>query len=320
MKAEELYVFVPRHNPLYWKTPHDNWEVFATHMLESGVNLVVIECAPGEEEFVCTEPPMSHPSHKNRFKHIGVRAKTRGWFKENLINIGIQRTPEAKYIAWIDSDVIFRQKNWAERTVQALQHYDWIQPWSDAYELGPNGEHLQHHSSFGKQFFTDQPVIPTHEKFWSHDGGPYTYPHSGYAHAATRQALDWVGGLFELGAMGSGDHHMMLGLVGGADVSMPGGTSPGYRQEVKLWESRALAHINKNIGYLQGVTLEHLFHGKKIDRAYQPRWVPFVEHQFDPHTDLKRNSFGVLEFATNKPELRHVFDRYLQARNEDGSL
>jgi hypothetical protein len=43
----------------------------------------------------------------------------------------------------------------------------------------------------------------------------------------------------------------------------------------------------------------------------------FVKHDFDPQEDLKRNSHGVLEFASNKPELRHDFDLYLQSRNED---
>jgi hypothetical protein len=43
----------------------------------------------------------------------------------------------------------------------------------------------------------------------------------------------------------------------------------------------------------------------------------FLDHKFDPREDLKRNSHGVLEFAANKPELRHDFDLYLQSRNED---
>ena len=77
-----------------------------------------------------------------------------------------------------------------------------------------------------------------------------------------------------------------------------------------------MRHINRNIGYVPG-TIEHLFHGRKSDRGYQSRWDMFVQHQFDPYEDLKRNSHGVLEFATNKPDLRHDFDRYLQSRHED---
>jgi hypothetical protein len=99
---------------------------------------------------------------------------------------------------------------------------------------------------------------------------------------------------------------------------MPAGTPDGYRHEVKRWEARARAHINGNLGFVGG-TIEHLFHGRKIDRGYLSRWDMFVQHQFDPHEDLKRNSHGVLEFATNKPELRHDFDLYLHSRNEDGN-
>jgi len=42
-----------------------------------------------------------------------------------------------------------------------------------------------------------------------------------------------------------------------------------------------------------------------------------VRHAFDPHETLKGNSFGVPEFATSKPELRHDFDLCLMGRNED---
>jgi hypothetical protein len=307
LDASRLHVFTARSNPLGWAAPHRNWLRFARHMLDSGVQLTVIECAYGEEPFRC-EADGAH--------HIGVRAKTRGWNKENLLNLGVQRTPEAQYIAWIDADVIFRRDDWAEATVKALQHYDIVQPWSDAYDLGPNDEHLAHHRSFCRQFFYREPLVPTGGNFWHGDGGPYTYPHSGYAWAITRDAFDRVGGLFELGGMGSGDHHMALALIGQADKSMPSGTTDAYRAEVKRWEARALRHVNGNIGFVPG-TVEHLFHGRKGDRGYQSRWEMFVNHAFDPHEDLKRNSHGVLEFATNKPELRHDFDRYLHSRNED---
>jgi hypothetical protein len=309
LDASRLHVFTARANPLGWVAPHRNWERFARHMLDSGVNLTVVECAYGEEPFRCQEACA---------RHIGVRAKTRGWNKENLLNLGIRRTPEAQYIAWIDSDVIFRRADWAAATVRALQHYDVVQPWSDAYDLGPNDEHIAHHRSFCRQFFHRQQLVPKGRHFWHGDGGPYVYPHSGYAWAITRDAYDRVGGLFEFAAMGSGDHHMALALVGEADASMPAGITPAYRAEVKRWEARALRHINRNIGYVAG-TLEHLFHGRKSDRGYLTRWDLFVRHEFDPHEDLKRNSHGVLELATNKPELRHDFDLYLHSRNENAN-
>ena len=309
MRADLLHVFTARANPLGWRRPHENYLAFAEGILRSGAHLHVVECAYGEADHVCALPGVDH---------IPVRAKTRGWTKENLLNIGVHRTPDARYIAWIDADVLFRRPDWAAATVDALQHHDVVQPWQDALDLGPNGELIATHRSFCHQYFHRHPLVPTdwREKFWKGDGGIYTYPHSGYAWAMTRQAFDWVGGLFELGGMGSGDHHMALGLAGHAIASTAPGASAAYNEEVLRWERRALQHINRNIGFVPGV-IEHLFHGRKPDRGYLTRWGMFLKHGFHPHEDLKRNSFGVLEFATNKPELRHDFDLYLHQRNED---
>lgn len=305
LAPRDLHVFTARSNPLHWGRPHRNWERFAEGMIAAGVSLTVIECVYGEEDHCCAIPGV---------RHIGVRAKTRVWTKENLLNIGIQRTPEARYIAWIDADILFRRPDWAMATLHALQHYDVIQPWTDAIDLGPNDEVIQTHRAFARQWFHRQPTIG--KENWKWAGGKYDYPHPGYAWAITRQAYDWVGGLFELGGMGSGDHHMALGLIGKAQFSLGGGVSDGYRREVMRWQERALRHINFNIGFVQG-TIEHLFHGRKDDRGYETRWGMFVKHGFDPIEDLKRNSLGVLEFSGNKAELRHDFDLYLQKRNED---
>ncbi len=88
LKPSDLHVFAARSNPLHYKAPQQNWERFAEHMLDAGVTLTVVECAYGDEDHVCD---------LDGVRHIPVRAKTRLWNKENLLNIGIRRTPEAKY-------------------------------------------------------------------------------------------------------------------------------------------------------------------------------------------------------------------------------
>lgn len=309
MIAEKLHVVVARANPLRWRTPDVIYKDWVEHMLDSGVKLTVVECQYGEREFTAALP------HVN---HIGVRATTWCWSKENLLNIGISRIPEAHYICWSDSDIFHRQSNWATETLHALQNYHIVQPWGEAYDLGPDREISHSHVSFCKVFHQGGPLVPAGGKFWKSDGGPYQYPHSGYTWAATRQALDWLGGLLEIGGMGSGDHHMALALAGYAARSMPGQASEAYRRHVMRWERRALAHINGNIGYVP-TTIEHRFHGKKADRGYSSRWGMFVENQFDPDEDLKKNANGVIEWAGNKPLLRRQFDLYLRSRNEDAS-
>ena len=308
MKAELLDVFAVRANPLRWNQPEAVARNWVQHMLDSGVRLHLIEVQYGERPFVYADITHVH--------HIGLRARTWCWSKENALNIGISRVPDARYIATSDSDVFHRRASWAAETVQALQHYDVVQPWSDAYDLGPNDEHIQHHVSFCRQYLHGAPVSPKGPKWWKFSGGPYDYPHSGYVWAWTRQSLDWLGGLFEVGGMGSGDHHMALALAGQAEMSLPGGCSPAYREHVMRWQARAVSHIKGNIGYVPG-TIEHRFHGRKADRGYLSRWSMFIRHGFDPEIDLKRNTHGVFEWTGGKPELRREFDLYLRSRNED---
>ena len=62
-----------------------------------------------------------------------------------------------------------------------------------------------------------------------------------------------------------------------------------------------------------------MFHGSKVNRSYTDRWGMFVRHVFDPFTDLKRNTYGVIEFAGNKPGLEREWMLYLRAREEDAN-
>ena len=188
MRADLLHVVTAIANPMRWQSRIRLYREFEAHMLASGVRLTVVECAYGDRPHELGATP--------GVAHVPVRAKTLVWNKECLLNLGIARLPDDwKYVAWIDADVLFRRPHWAAETVHALQQWDIVQPWSDAYDLGPHDEHMQHHVGFCRQVAQGEPVVPKAARWWKFSGGPYDYPHSGYAWAATRQALEWTGGL-----------------------------------------------------------------------------------------------------------------------------
>jgi hypothetical protein len=301
MRADLLHVVTAIANPIRWESRIRLYREFERHMLASGVHLTTVECAYGDRPFELAGDP--------RVNHVPVRARSLVWTKENLLNIGISRLPQDwKYVAWIDADIAFRRANWAADTVHALQQYDIVQPWTDCYDLGPRDEHLQAHRSFCKQWMDHQPVGP----------GPYRFAHPGYAWAATRGALEHLGGLIETASLGAADHHMALALAGKMERSLPGGIEPGYVRPIAQWQARATAHIAGNIGCIPG-TIEHSWHGAKARRRYVDRWQVLVRHRFDPFTDLKRNIWGVFELAGNKPGLRRDIDAYMRGRDEDGN-
>lgn len=300
-------------NPIQWDSRIDlARKAIANWLKEPNVRVTVVECQFGDREWSLDDLE-SDP----RVTHVKVKATTLVWNKESLLNIGIQRAPlDAKYFGTFDADILFRKPGWATDCINTLHLYPVAQPWRTAYDLGPNDENLAVHRSFCSVYHSGDPVAPTSKNFWKHDNGPYDYPHSGYAWVWTREILDRMGGLFELGGMGSGDHHMALGMAGKADWSLPEKITDEYKDLVKRWEARAKAHINGKIGFINH-TIEHLFHGTKAKRNYIGRWEMFFQHLFNPHTDLKKNTYGVIEFAGNKPELEQAFDRYLRSRNED---
>jgi hypothetical protein len=45
-----------------------------------------------------------------------------------------------------------------------------------------------------------------------------------------------------------------------------------------------------------------------------------MKYKFNPYVDLKKNTFGVIEFAGNKPDLEREFDNYLRSRMEDSNI
>jgi hypothetical protein len=302
-------------NPIRWASrTRLAREAIAGWLLDPHVRITLVEAAYGER------PHDLADLASERVRHVAVRANSQAWNKESLLNIGINRLPsDAKYVGTFDADVHFRRKHWAQETMHTLQVHHVVQPWDAAYDLGPNDEHMQVHRSFGSLFHTDRPVVDRSHgkhKWWDFHGGPYHYAHPGFAWAWTMDILDRLGGLLEIGLMGSGDHHMALGLVGLAERSMPGGVTASYRDAIMTWQGRALHHVNKRVGFVHG-TIEHKFHARKADRKYVDRWGMFERHKFDPTTDVKRNRWGVLDFAGNKPDLEREWDAYLRSRNED---
>ncbi len=303
MRADLLHVIVPFFNPRRYRSHALNCARFIRHMLDHGVQVHVAECTYGDE------PPFF--AGVPGIEHHHFQAKTVIWEKEALINAAIARLPrDWKYVAWIDGDIEFTNGRWPEQTLYALQHFDFVQPWEHCYDLGAHGEHLELHHSFGRQWIKEP---DTCDKL---GGDGYRFAHPGYAWAATRSALEATGGLIETAALGAGDHHMALAMIGKAEISIPGGMSEGYRKPILDWQARAQRHLVGNVGYVGG-TIRHAYHGEKAGRSYISRWDILKKHGFDPAADLKRNTSGLLELAGNKPELRRDVMAYFASRDED---
>jgi hypothetical protein len=140
--------------------------------------------------------------------------------------------------------------------------------------------------------------------------------HTGYAWAARRSAISDLGGLGDIGILGSGDRHMAYALLGQVDKSFPIGISKSYVNYWNRWQDRAERYVQRKVGVVNG-TVNHYWHGSKQHRRYQDRWKILVGDGYDPELDLKYDIQGVLQLTDRNMQLRDDVIHYFNVRNED---
>jgi hypothetical protein len=323
---DRLYVITTIFNPLRLRNRYWNYFAFRNMCEKAGVVLFTAEIAFGEREFEITQ--------KDNPRHLQLRARDNQeiWLKENSLNLLIERLPvDWRYVAWIDSDVSFARPDWAQETIQLLQHYSIIQMFSQCQDYDINyessmitpsfvyGKTLQDQGLAGKikEGYYYGVLKPKGEKKW-------LYYHPGFCYACRRETFDKVGGLIDWAILGAGDFLMAHALYGKIEEgrTINAGYSENYKQMTLNWQDRALKHIRKNVGYMPGL-IHHWYHGKKEDRKYNTRWKLLVETKFDPLTDIKRDSQGLWQLNDDGSErfilLRDGLRKYARLRNEDSN-
>lgn len=304
-EPDKLHVIAVISNPIRYASRYALYERFAAFMKKEP--LVVfhpVELALGRRPFEIPDAELK------------LRTYDEIWHKENMINLMIQRLPpDWKYVAWIDADIEFQRKDWVVETMQQLQHYMIVQMFQNAIDLGPEGEVIGTHTGFAYSYLSGKARPQRDPK-----RGYYQYPfwHPGFSWAARREAIDYLGGLYDVSILGSSDHLMAWSLIG--ENMLPSTMSPAYIKSLQDWQDRAERLITRDIGYVPG-TITHFFHGKKKDRKYNSRWEILSKYEFDPFLDLKRDYAGLYQLDVDgSPRMNGFRDElraYFRGRNED---
>jgi hypothetical protein len=293
------------YNPLRFKSRARNFEIFYHHLQNSKVNFLIVECAFGDEDFTLS----------NRENIIKVRAKDVLWQKERLLNFAENLLPPgAKYIIWLDADVIFSDRNWILETVKVLQNKMICQPFTKCIRLLPNqrrpdAKNVEIWESFGYVWNNDS----TKAKSSQFD----LHGHTGFAWAARREIFS-ESGLYDRAIAGTADHLMAHAAVGQIEHACIKHAffSQSIRTHFSRWGKQFYEIVEGKIGYVNG-DLWHLWHGELKNRRYLERTRELSRMGFNPLTDLVLNEIGLLEFSPNREDLRDWMKDYFQQRLED---
>lgn len=328
---DRLHVIAVISNALRRRSLMDNFQAFEKRVVDAGGILYKVELALGDREFELIDP------HSPR--DLGLRSYDELWHKESMIRTAVQQLlpNDFERMAWIDADVSFARADIMQETLHQLEHYHFVQMFSHAQDLGPNYEPLSGPvPSFFYEWIRAGALDPRHWNPGAYDktGGwtPYNPKlgewkicHPGLAWACSREAYNWVGGLFDVSIFGSGDWIMANALVGRADLTLCG-LDPKvneFARSVMAWQDLAERYVHRDVGYVDGLVY-HYWHGKKADRKYHLRPSNFLtDLAFDPRTDIRRDHQGLYQLNTSNDErsrrLRDTLRMYARARNEDSN-
>lgn len=350
---EPFYVIVPLQNCWRWKSRYKHVERAIKHYADSGAVVYLVEAAFNRREFVFADHGLDGQpancgllgsSPEFRHKVITVRNSSELWLKENLINLAVTQLthdhPDWQQVGWLDSDLTFVRPNWVGESVQALQHFDFIQPFTEARDLAPDysmlPEDYPHASGFGfvhawreKHILNDvERLRRKAEKIGKElsgasevikadltqldddigqleqDLGAYPYPprvFPGLAWAATRVGWEKVGGLFDAAVWGGGDWHMSHALIEKTEGMMRNDLHQGYKKLVNQWYHRCRTQVRLNVGTVSGTVFHH-WHGKKIGRGYNAKHELLAGVGFDPARHLKRDAFGLYQLHDDRSD------------------
>lgn len=264
----------------------------------------------------------------------GTRDEHLLWQKERLINITAKRildNYDYKYIGWVDSDVLFYNEDWLEKTCEALRgnlavqmfrqcglfdrnlEITYTDPHGDPHpELGSVQRYLSTAYAYASGMFNTD---------WVTFHRP-TFNHVGFAWAARREFFEELG-VQDKAVFGDGDTFIAAALAGKKVHATHRGHALGPSSaELFTTYSTTARDLAKRLdlhpmGFVDN-TLYHLQHGDFAGKQYNSRLELLAQTQYDPALHLELDHNGLYRFTEFAPErLRTNLKLYFNNRQED---
>jgi hypothetical protein len=250
---------------------------------------------------------------------IRVRAPDVMWHKEGLLNIALDNVPEtAKYVAWLDCDVLFDRKDWQALAISELARAPLVQLFSDLFDLGKDGAGDRTRGRTGRSIasLVDTESVPA-LAFRPTQTVHMRQSLFGLAWAARIDTIRRHR-FYDAMIVGSGDRALACAAFGRFDDTVASlHLSSARTAHYLAWAKPFFEDVKARVRCLPGKLL-HLWHGEISDRRYAERHAELARLCFDPNTDLIRGTHGLWSWSDPHSEIATMLRRYFESRNEDG--
>jgi hypothetical protein len=240
-----------------------------------------------------------------------VKASSILFSKENLWNILEKKIPD-KYdkIIFMDSDVLFNDPDWFNKSYELLQHNDLIQPMEVSYK---DIHHI--YDQIEIDFNNLKPPktkISIAKALINNNYIDLTYHHTGFGLGIDRNFFHKIKGFFEYCITGTGDLAFWASFLPNYQIDSPHLHNNVLNKYLNYKNNIYQYYIYpKRISYVEQCVALHLYHGQRNNRQYNTR------HKYLPIScDYYHNEYGVLEL-TNIISNNHCLIDYWITRKED---
>jgi len=259
--------FNPQRNPYRLKA-FRTWYESIKHL-----NHQIVECV-----IEGTEPELISQGFNSTFISR-VYTKSLLWHKEALLNGIISKSPkEYQYVFWLDTDVIFTNKNWLVEAVDVLHKSNIVQPFEYCVHL--DQDQIEPHFDITHEYEFASTPQKRHPNLWKSFGSNHEiglscdqnydkHGHVGFAWGARREVLDAVP-LYDKALVGGADH--IIAHAGAGHIPHPCITK-SFTEDidaVNQWSRKFYSAVRGKIGYVHG-DLYHIWHGEVAKRQYLKR-------------------------------------------------
>jgi hypothetical protein len=241
------------------------------------------------------------------WKHIKYDVPQRIWIKENLINLAIKKhlPQRAKYICWLDADILFTNHDWVNQTIGLLKKYDIIQMFDrvldlnkDTYDLSSKEDVIKSNYSYIYKLINQN----------DQNG------HTGFGYAINRKFYKKINKLLDYNIIGSGDS--IIGKSAGQSLSkeqifkkhnLNAIYSLKYANELYEYYNK---FKNVKISFLDSYII-HFWHGSWDSKKYVSRHKILQKYNFDS-SFVDYNNDGII-YIKNMDLVKDIED-YLISR------
>jgi len=303
-----LWAVTTYYNPAGYRLRLKNYRVFRAHL---GVPLLTVELSvSGHYELEETDADVL----------IRIPATSVLWQKERLLNVGLDHLPqEAKFIAWVDCDVIFDEQGWFKQIPLVLSDYPVAQLYSEIVDLMKDGSSASASGLIGHSVVCTERLCPKAPDNFGLPGAKRTRRGAfGGAWAGRRELLQ-EHGFYDAMIVGGGDRAFACACYGHFQDAITSSRMSKSRADHYLrWATPVYEAIAARVGLVEGRLL-HLWHGNLKDRRYIERHDDLSTFEFNPSSDLRKNKAGAWEWThTSDRSLQDMVKQYFELRNEDG--